>query len=182
MLSNSEFHLLHKDWVDSDYEKWLVPSIDRKDDYKSYSLDNIQITTFFENNSRAHYDRRNGINNKASKAVLQYDFCGNFIKEYFSTCNAFRETGIKQSSISKACLNKGGRAGRFLWKFKTDHSEIKPYNRIILRCNLDGSVIKEYPLIIDLEPEFYNKRRSIYNACAGLSQSSCGYIWKYREF
>ena len=42
----------------------LAPSIDRKDDYKPYTFDNIQLTTWQQNKAKGHEDCKNGINNK----------------------------------------------------------------------------------------------------------------------
>lgn len=118
LFSQKSFHTLYDNWVKSDFNKWLRPSIDRKDDYKSYTLDNIQITTWRQNNGRSHDDMRNGINNKRSKSILQYDLDSNFIKEYYSLSQAKRETRIDVSSIIKVCKNKRKTAGKFVWKYK----------------------------------------------------------------
>ncbi len=43
------FHMLHKDWVESGYDRMLVPSVDRIDDEVHYRFDNIQLMTWQEN-------------------------------------------------------------------------------------------------------------------------------------
>ena len=112
------FHELYDRWAELGYDSWMRPSVDRIDDYKPYTFDNIQLVTWRENNDRAHKDRKNGINNKYNKAVLQYDLNGNFIKEYHSQAYASKVTTIQQSNISSACRNKIKTAGGYIWKFK----------------------------------------------------------------
>lgn len=119
LLNNKLFHQLHKEWVNSNYDKKLTPSVDRKDDYKSYSFCNIQLMTWGGNNEKAYRDRRNGINNKNSKAVLQFDLNDNFVKEYYSIEQASRETGVNASNICQNCRSKAHKTiGGFIWKYK----------------------------------------------------------------
>lgn len=108
-LSQDIFHELHKDWVDNNYDRNFVPSIDRKDDYDSYHMDNIQLMTFKSNLDKAHSDTRNGINNKRNKAVEQLDKYGNVINTFHSICQAQRKTGIHSTNINNVC-NKVHRA------------------------------------------------------------------------
>jgi len=116
LFSQDLFHELYDKWVESNYDRWLIPSIDRIDDYKYYSLDNIQITTWKENDFKHRMDRRNGINNKHSKAVIQYDLEGNIIARYPSSRYAGRETGLWQSGIAKACREHRIYKG-YIWKY-----------------------------------------------------------------
>lgn len=50
--------------------------------------------------------------------IIQMDKKGNFIKEYQSSYEAQRQTGIYQTNINKCCLGKRKTAGKFIWKFK----------------------------------------------------------------
>lgn len=132
-LEQELFHTLYNDWVDSNYEKLSVPSIDRLNDYKPYSFDNIQLMTWRENKEKGHLDEVVGRNKKKSKAVNQYDLSGNLIATYHSTHNASRITGVNQAGISGVCngkvVKKGYKsngkprsgvpktAGGFIWRF-----------------------------------------------------------------
>lgn len=117
-IKNQTFQTLYKNWVESGFKKGLAPSIDRIDDYKTYSFDNIRICTWGENLNKGHSDRLFGINNKGSKAVLQFDLDGNFIKEYHSISQTARETGISIGNICSVCKNKRFKAGNFKFKYK----------------------------------------------------------------
>jgi len=118
VLTHSKFDKLYSDWVDSGFLSELRPSTDRIDDYKGYSFGNLHLVTWGENIIRAWADRKNGVNNKRSKTVIQFDKEGNFIKEYHSTMQVQRETGIPNQSISRVCNNKRYSAGGFVWKYK----------------------------------------------------------------
>ncbi len=111
---------LFGNWKKSGYKTELIPSCDRDDDYKSYTLDNIKLKTWEENNTKGHNDRKEGRNNKHSKAVLQYNKEGVFIKEYHSIKQAERETGIHNGHISVCCkgLKRHQTAGGFKWAYK----------------------------------------------------------------
>ncbi len=52
LFAQKLFHELYNNWVESGYEKMLVPSVDRIDDYESYTMDNISIATWDENNKK----------------------------------------------------------------------------------------------------------------------------------
>ena len=56
-LSTHDFSSMFKDWVASNYLEALTPSIDRLDDYKGYSLSNIQLITWDENRKKAGRDK-----------------------------------------------------------------------------------------------------------------------------
>ena len=115
------FDLLYTNWCNLGYEKSIKPSIDRLDDSKGYSFDNIQLMTWEENRAKGHKDMRSGKithGNNPQKAVLQYSKDNVFIKEYVSGCEAGRRTGVNFRNISECCLNKIKTSGGFIWKFK----------------------------------------------------------------
>lgn len=116
LLSQDTFHILYDQWVDSGYDLDLKPSIDRLDNYKPYSLDNIQIVTWKDNNERGTNDQVIGINTKNCDAVMQLDREGNIIKEFHSIRSAGRETGIDSGNINLVCNGKRLTAGGYKWK------------------------------------------------------------------
>lgn len=50
-LGDEHFNSLYDDWVKSDYDLKLSPSIDRKDTSEGYTKDNIRWVTHSENSS-----------------------------------------------------------------------------------------------------------------------------------
>jgi len=116
------FESVYSDWVESDYKTSMIPSVDRKDDYVPYTLDNLlRVCTWEENKKRGLEDRKNGINNKQSICVIQKSLDGEFIAEYWSLSQANRETGIHRGHISDYCkgINNYSHVGGFKWEFKT---------------------------------------------------------------
>ena len=108
LFKNSNFDELYDNWVISDYNKWMKPSVDRIDDSKGYSFDNIRLVTWRENS--------NNFYKKNDKNVEQYDIYGNFINEFESISIAIKYTGIY--NIKAVCLGKRNTAGGYHWKFK----------------------------------------------------------------
>ena len=118
MFSQNLFHELHKKWTESGYKRDFVPSVDRKNDYISYTIDNIQLMTWKDNSIKCARDRILGINNKKSRAVIQIDFNGNVMQDFYSMAEASRQTGIGDSHINQVCTGKRNHAGGYKWKFK----------------------------------------------------------------
>lgn len=96
---------LYDKWVASNFDKDLHPSVDRKDDYKGYTLDNIRIVTLKENIDRYYTDAKQGVNTKTARAIHQYDLEGNLVKTYHSISEAARSVGAVPSNIRIAALN-----------------------------------------------------------------------------
>jgi len=117
LLNQQLFHYIYNRWVASGCEKMMVPSVDRLDDYKGYSLNNIRITTWSENMKKGHRDRKNGNNRKHLKSVLQYDLNNKFIKEHYSMSEASRKTGVSLSSISESCRGNPHIGRKFNWEY-----------------------------------------------------------------
>ena len=118
-LEQPIFHTLYDAWVKGGYNRWLKPSIDRIDDYIGYTFDNIRIVTWRENCESVYADKRNGVNNKQSKAVLMIDkISGDIINEYYSMHQAERDVGISCSNIHKCCNGEIYQSGGFIWEYK----------------------------------------------------------------
>lgn len=116
IFNHNNFETLYQNWVKSNYDKNLVPSVDRLDDYKGYSFDNIRLVAFKDNMEKAYFDMKNGINNKLNKSVFQYDLQGNLLKEYYSEIEASRQTNIHRYCIRQCVDGKQKSAGGFIWK------------------------------------------------------------------
>lgn len=59
-------------------------------------------------------------NNVLSKAVIQYDKNGSFIKKWDCIKDVFRELNIKDISITKCCKNQQKTAGGYIWKYEKE--------------------------------------------------------------
>ena len=82
-----------------------------------HSLDRLQLVTWYKNAEKAASDRRNGINNKHSKAVIGINKTTGKEFEFHSTREAERKTGTCHSDISKCCHGNKKSAGGYFWNF-----------------------------------------------------------------
>lgn len=106
----------------SNFDKNKCPSIDRIDDYKSYTFDNIQLLTWEENNTKGRMSSKNKEQCSQmakyvwSKKVAQMDKDYNIIAFFKSTHEVNRILGFDSSLIARACrenkISKGYR-----WKY-----------------------------------------------------------------
>lgn len=111
---------LWKAWTDSGYVKDLTPSADRLNPNQGYSLDNLRLVRWKENNEKAYLDRKAGVHvTTQCRKVQQLTFLGEVVGEYFSISAASRATGITRTNINAVCKEKPHilSAGGFLWKY-----------------------------------------------------------------
>lgn len=116
VFSQEIFHALHKEWTESGYDIKKTPSLDRLDDYKPYTLDNLRVVTWEVNDKRYHEDRKAGINNKTNIAVKQYSPSGELIQEFHSHAHAERMTGLNMKTIADCSQGKIETAFGYIWK------------------------------------------------------------------
>lgn len=118
-LKSNYFNQLYNDWVLSGYLKSLVPSFDRLDDNKPYSLDNIQITTWDYNNKKANNDKLIGKLPTVNplKPVVSICIKTNRIVKYISIMDAFRK-GFNRAAIRRCCNGKQKYYKGFYWQFE----------------------------------------------------------------
>ncbi len=118
LKNQPSFEGIWENWVKSNYLQDLAPSVDRIDDYKSYTISNIRLTTWAENRNKYYLDSKIGVNTKSSFAVMQFDLNGVFIKSFYSIRKASRETGILNGAIGNCCRGSSKTSGGYIWKFK----------------------------------------------------------------
>lgn len=112
------FHSLYIDWVNSSFDRELVPSVDRLDDYDVYKFENMQVMKFSDNRLKGMNDIKRGNNRKNMRSILQFDRDNNLIKEHYSLNQAERETNVAVGNIYKCCNNIYSHAGGYIWKYK----------------------------------------------------------------
>lgn len=111
------FDSIYDKWISTNYNTKLKPSVDRLNDYEPYSLSNIQLVTWGENETKSYKDRKNGVNNKRSKSVTQFDDEYKFIATYHSACEASRITDTLQGKITECCKGRRKSTNSFKWKY-----------------------------------------------------------------
>ena len=120
--NSNGFFRLWSAWRDNAFIKALTPSIDRLDPTKGYSLNNIRLVTWTENNDKAYTDRKSCVHiTKQNRGVNQLTVCGKHIATYGSISAAARHTGITRVNINDVCRGKKSchTAGGFCWEYST---------------------------------------------------------------
>lgn len=100
-VDKTKFDELRLNWIKSNYDHKLAPSLDRVDNSKGYSLDNIQIITASENSKK---ERRKGFKRYGrtvwrSRPIKVSEDGVNWIK--FNSCTEATNTlGIPRGTLS----------------------------------------------------------------------------------
>ncbi|WP_201353857.1 hypothetical protein [Hydrogenimonas urashimensis] len=116
-LYRNGFRELYDNWVKHGYKKDLKPSVDRIDDFKPYSFDNIRLVTWKENREHQINDIVNGkgTSGKICKPVLCLNGDRKLIKKYVSFRSAVRDIGYSmRRSLKTGCPD---RVNGYYWKF-----------------------------------------------------------------
>lgn len=131
------------------------------------------------------------------KTVLQYNLQGEFLKEWRSTMDVQRSTGIANTGISLCC--KGGipSAGGYLWRYKDEWfpaAYINNYNskeshekgslktsKPIIQYTLEGEFIQEWPSAVKAANSLGLTKNSIGRCCLGKSNSCGGFVWRFKS-
>lgn len=119
-MKQKEFHELFFRWQIGGYIKKLKPSIDRKNPFKPYSFDNMQLMTAQENREKG--DREKLL--LWGKPISQHSLDGMVIGIYGSIKEASRATGINRNNISSVACGKRNQAGGFVWKFIYENPDL----------------------------------------------------------
>jgi len=152
ITSQPNYNELYITWVNSNYDKDKRPSVDRLNDTKGYSFDNIRLITWKENNSKEHQAHKVGKSlNDDLKETWQYSIDGVFVAKYISQAEAARQVkGADQRNISAVCRGKLRCAYGYQWFFE-EQTEVSILNLegVYLRpvysyCAFTGNKLKTY--------------------------------------
>jgi len=113
------FNTTYNNWVNSNYETNLRPSCDRIKSILPYTLNNLQLVTWEENNNNAKEERKKGkLITSQCKAIIGTSIKTKESVEFYSTMQAERELGVSNSSITQTCKGNVRQAGGYYWKYK----------------------------------------------------------------
>ena len=120
IISQETFTELYNNWALKNYTKMEKPSVDRIDDSKGYSFDNIQLMKWQHNKDKEHIDLKSGKLISQHKKVLQLSMNGAYINEYISIHDAGRKNDIHHTNISAVCRGTRNHTGGFKGKYKEE--------------------------------------------------------------
>lgn len=185
------FFVLYQKWVESGYKKDLVPSIDRKDDYESYTLDNVQIMTWRDNRNKSYVSKKTLSSRKklgiAKKVTYQFSLDGLLIKEYSSTYSAGQANGINYKNIGACCRNKLFSAGGFLWSYKKECPYLTSKQIARVKSTTvkkvgkfkNGILLSVFSSASEASKKTNIPQQSISANCRGLMKQAGGFVWKF---
>ena len=108
-ISQKHYSTLFNVWENSNYLHELVPSINRLDETKGYSLDNIELLTWGE-----HRKKANGV---GKKRVIQTTLKDVFVKEFESCSDAARQLNIRNGANIISLIARGKKENYKGFKF-----------------------------------------------------------------
>lgn len=120
LFARKNFQNIYNEWINSNYDKDLTPSIDRINNDLPYTFGNIQLMTWKENNERFNTDMRNGI--ETHKINPQKPIIGINLKtkekiKFLSIMEAERKTKIGHGNIIRNCKGERKSAGGYNWNY-----------------------------------------------------------------
>lgn len=107
-------------WLQSGKQIELSPSVDRQNPNDPYTLTNIRLVTWKENNEKAYEDRKTCIHvTKQCKRIEQLTKDGHHVSFYDSVASASRATGITRTNINRMCAGSlmYKSVGGFVWRY-----------------------------------------------------------------
>lgn len=114
-LTDITFLHIYQNWAIEGFHTMLKPSIDRLDNTKPYTWDNIQLVDW-KTNLYNHNKLSNPPNQKRS--VIQLDpITGEEIMTYESIQQANRILGVNKSHVTSVCRGKRKTTGGFKWAY-----------------------------------------------------------------
>jgi hypothetical protein len=119
-----------KNWIGKNCDKLFTPSVNRINDYEPYSIFNIELTTWAENNRKGRgsvkvrylvHSKLGGIAKELfSKPVIKSDRSGKILALYPSAREAARQNNTDSGSIAKVCRGEKHTHHNFKWSYENN--------------------------------------------------------------
>lgn len=124
------------------YSQGLISSCTNGDRHKHANC----YWTFYSNYLLNIYDSAIDKSNSTKRKIVQYSLNGEYLKTWDSLTQINEKLKIYPSLISKCCSTYGSSNG-YIWRYLDDNINIfkpKGLSIKILKCDLNGNIIKEY--------------------------------------
>jgi len=118
MLSQPNFESLYAAWVKSNYNRNLSLSVDREEEKLGYTIFNIKLMTWEENNLKAKEDIKAGKLKSRAKEVICTNLLTKEIIEFKSAAIASRALNIPVMGIYENCSGKYETTKGYNFKYK----------------------------------------------------------------
>lgn len=129
-----------------------------------------------------------GIENPASRAVVQLDLEGVFIKKWDYMALAKEELNIHISDICGACSGSKKSAGGFVWVYFNEYDNTRSYKyakdvyiKPVIQLTLDGEFICEYSSMTEASVKNNINIKGISKSCNKTRKSYLGSIWIFKD-
>lgn len=128
-----------------------------------------------------------------SKAVIhQYDLEGHYLRSFKTCREASHAVFVYERRVERCCQGKTKTAGDFMWRklpIGSPTIDIEPLVRKkistkpkeIIKLDLDGNFIKEYPSLLSAAKDSNLDPKSIRETCLHKQKKAGGYIWFYKS-
>jgi hypothetical protein len=182
-----KFKELWKAWK-STGNRWHKPSIDRLDDFKPYSLDNIQWVTWEYNNKKSHKMAKLGLTvNSSVISIDVYDRELNMIDTVFSLTEAATKYNVSPGTITNQCSSDEIcpiNLGKYLFRLHgSTPPKLKKF-KLVVQLDMNGKELckyasaKEAMSAIGMDGKDASPLRAAIN---GRKNSYKGFKWRYDE-
>ena len=118
-IDDPTFNKIYYSFLENGCKPKDKPSLDRIDDFKPYTLDNLQVTTIRGNEVRGHNDRKLGIGTQGMccKKVVQINKDGEIVHIFNSSNEAARVLNLCRQNINKVCNGERHSTGGFKFQY-----------------------------------------------------------------
>ena len=113
-LNDKKYISLFNEWVNSDFDMKMKPSVDRINPLVGYEISNMQFKTWGENRKKADWEK----SFIYTTPITMLDMNGNLIREFGSTKEAVQATGFSQGNITSCCQGKRNHVHGYVFRYK----------------------------------------------------------------
>lgn len=172
-----------ENFIIQEIEKIIKPTIEELlNELNEKEIDYIkQLTTLCPNGYNLTEGGESG-NNRDFKAVVQYDYNGNYINQYESIVLAANMTDGNAKAISACCKHHLMTSGGYIWEYKGNEPRTlscrKKCTYQVDQYTINGEFIATYDNANVASIAVNGSPNNIRSACSGNSKISKGYIWR----